>query len=213
MNLTNRRFHLWDGVLIPLRYAPVHMVLILLQRLISALLPALNVGITASFVDTAILVGSGAEPLSAITVPLILVIAVIAFQRLSGSLINFVTIRAIFRLREPMRRAFMEKRARLSYEHIENQKDWDLIARTCGNPEDKIFDLYYTLTGTVSLVIQVVSVMAVLMAEIWWAGLVILAVSIPLTYISYKAGKKGYDADREVTNIDRRRDYLFDKLV
>lgn len=104
MNLTNRRFHLWDGVLIPLRYAPVHMVLILLQRLISALLPALNVGITASFVDTAILVGSGAEPLSAITVPLILVIAVIAFQRLSGSLINFVTIRAIFRLREPMRR-------------------------------------------------------------------------------------------------------------
>lgn len=213
MNLTNRCFHLWDGVLIPLRYAPVHMVLILLQRLISALLPALNVGITASFVDTAILVGSGAEPLSAITVPLILVIAVIAFQRLSGSLINFVTIRAIFRLREPMRRAFMEKRARLSYEHIENQKDWDLIARTCGNPEDKIFDLYSTLTGTVSLVIQVVSVMAVLMAEIWWAGLVILAVSIPLTYISYKAGKKGYDADREVTNIDRRRDYLFDKLV
>ena len=73
MNLTNRRFHLWDGVLIPLRYAPVHMVLILLQRLISALLPALNVGITASFVDTAILVGSGAEPLSAITVPLSLI--------------------------------------------------------------------------------------------------------------------------------------------
>ena len=43
----------------------------------------------------------------------ILVIAMIAFQRLSGSPINFVTIRATFRLREPMRRAFMEKRARL----------------------------------------------------------------------------------------------------
>lgn len=213
MNLLNRKFSLLDGIRIPLQIAPFQTAAVLLYTAVKAGIPALNVGATSSFVDTAIEIVSGKQPFDKIIVPLILVLLVITFNTVTGSAMNFIHVRLNIRLREPLRKAFLEKRARLAYEHIENPEDWDLIIRASATPEDKLIEVMNNLLEIATLILSTISVMAILVTQIWWAGLLIIAVSIPLLILSQKGGRKSYDAEREITKIQRKYNYLFNILT
>lgn len=49
---------------------------------------------------------------------------------------------------------------------------------------------------------------ALITTQVWWAGIVILAISVPLFLISKKAGQKEYTAWKEAEKHRRRADYL-----
>jgi ATP-binding cassette subfamily B protein len=102
----------------------------------------------------------------------------------------------------------LAKRARLEYRHIENPKTADLINRVCPPFNGNVWDMYSQVLNIVNLVVYVMGIMITLFTQVWWIALSMLAASVPILYIATKAGKQTYDADKEMTKIDRRVNYL-----
>ncbi|MDF2686519.1 MAG: msbA 2 [Clostridia bacterium] len=202
------KFGLLDGLLIPFKFAPIHTALIILQQVLNALIPTINVFVTANFINAAIATVYEHKDISTVFMPLFWFLLLFAISMISQSLIKFVAVRFILRLREKLRIIFTEKRAKLSYEHIENQDSWDLISRVAGGPEDRINGVFNDNMAAITGVINIVGVIGVLSFQLWWAGALIVLVSIPLLFLAVKSGKATYDANREVTKIQRKYNYL-----
>lgn len=209
MNIaTKKRYKLIDSVLIPLKIAPLHTSLLILYNLVGALVPMVNVWVTANFINIAIKVVSEKLPSSLIALPLTYVVLVIAWNILSGGLIHFVRIRLSNKLRQKLRIAFLEKRANLDYQYIENQDIWDLVKRVCTTPEEKFSNMLNETIGFVMMIITTVSILSILIVQVWWIGVVSIILAIPLFYISALGGRKAYENDKEITKIQRTYGYL-----
>ena len=63
------------------------------------------------------------------------------------------------------------------------------------------------------LLIRVLSLLIILTLQVWWIGLAILAVSIPLFRVSLKAGKENYEAYRNAEKKKREAEYLHKVLT
>lgn len=212
MILQKRTYALPDCIRIPLKAAPVHTAVILLYQALAVAAPIFKIWITALFVDTAIGVAAGNIPFASIAFSLTGLLGVVAFEILAAPLINFIRVRLKIRLRGVLRPAFLEKRARLSYEHIENQECWDLIERVTEKPEDKFQDQFQQMLDLLTQSAVILGTLAVVMVQVWWAGLLIIAVSVPLMYLSVKSGQDKYDAQRMVTKIQRKYKYFSEVL-
>ncbi len=55
--------------------------------------------------------------------------------------------------------------------------------------------------------------MVILITQVWWAGLTILLISIPLVILAMKSGKETYDASREISKHRRRYECLGEVLT
>ncbi len=208
MILQNRRYRFWSFLSIPLRVTPVLTGVKLLSQILGSLLPSVQVLLTASFVDTVTAIFGGTMPYTAVFLPLGLLMALVAYQYLSGSLVQFANTRFQIGLTEAFGGAVLEKRARLEYRHIEDNDTWDLITRTCKEPASRIWGGYDNLLGLAGGAVQIVSVLLVLMVQVWWAGLVIVGFSVPLMWIAIRGGKKEYAANQEAEKLRRRATYL-----
>ena len=208
MTLPNRRYRLWSFLTIPLHVTPVLTSLKLVNPMLGALVPSVQVLLTASFVDTVTAIFSGAQPYAAVFLPLGLLMALIAYQYLSGSLMQFADAQFQNNLTEALGEAVLEKRARLEYQHIEDNDAWDLVTRTCKEPANRIRGGFDNLLGLAGGAVQIVSVLLVLMVQVWWAGLVILAFSVPMMWIAIRGGKKEYAASQEAEKHRRCATYL-----
>mgnify|MGYP002411808980 CR=1 FL=1 len=103
-------------------------------------------------------------------------------------------------LTEAFRTAVTEKRAMLEYRHVENNETWDLIER--------LGDGFDILLQMADMVVRVGSILLILVAQVWWAALVILAFSIPLFWLAVKSGRTNYEASKEAAKHTRRAQYL-----
>jgi ATP-binding cassette subfamily B protein len=203
-----KKYSLQDFITIPIKNSPLWTIIILANRIINALLPSLQIIITARFVDTAVAIFNGSAQRNQILTPLFIIMGMISYQYLNGSLMGIINLRLNIRLTESFRQAIVEKRAKLEYRHIENNDTWDLINRTCGDPVGKIRGGFDNILGAADLIIRVITVLIIVMAQVWWAGLLIIMISVPLFYISVKAGKSNYEAGKEANKHQRRAWYL-----
>ncbi len=208
MPLKSNRYTLLDCVSIPMKAAPFRTALLLLNQLLNALLPSVQVLVTAAFVDTALGIFDRAQPYGAVFPPLFGLMAIVAYRYLSSTLIGMVNLRLTMNLNEQFRSAIVDKRAALQYAHVENNDTWDLISRACGNPVGRITGGLSQLMEAAGLVVQVISVLAIIMIQIWWAALLILAMAVPLFFLALRAGKTNYEASKEAAKHQRRADYL-----
>lgn len=78
---------------------------------------------------------------------------------------------------------------------------------------ERILQGFTSIVDGASLLITVASLLCVLMAQVWWAGLLILLVSIPLFWLSLRAGQKGYEEDKKAKVYNRRADYFQEVLL
>lgn len=208
MTIQKKDYKLGDFLAVPLKVTPLFTVIVVLNKIISALVPSLTVLVTADFINTALAIFNGNVPHDNIYLPLLLLMVLIAYGYINGVLIGFVTTKMSMKLNEKFRCAIVEKRAKLEYKHIENNDTWDIINRTCADPAGKIFAGFNNILGMASMSIQVASILLILFTQVWWAGIVIIAFSVPLFYISIKSGKQNYDAFREADKHSRRANYL-----
>jgi ATP-binding cassette subfamily B protein len=102
----------------------------------------------------------------------------------------------------------LEKQAMLEYRHMENSETADLIGRVAPYFPDKIWEMYSSIQNVASSILYVVGIFATLFTQVWWIALVLVALSVPLIWIASKAGKESYAANKEMTKIDRRVNYL-----
>ncbi|HML49019.1 MAG TPA: ABC transporter ATP-binding protein, partial [Clostridia bacterium] len=177
-------------------------------RLGMGLLQTVFVLVTAAFIDTALLALNEGKPFSTVLGPLAGVVFVFAWQLLHWPLTSLCDASITNGLRGKLRTGIMAKRAKLAYWHLENQESWDLIERVSLKPEEKWREMMGDILAGVTIVVQIVGVMVVLVTQVWWAGAVLLAAAVPLLRLSMRAGEKSYDAEREVTKIQRKYKYL-----
>lgn len=213
MVLTARRYGFPDLVRIPMKCAPGAGLFLVLSTLLLGLAPTLKVMLTAKFIDTAVEIAAGNEPIERIYTAILGIVLLIAYLWLSNALSKFAVNRMELALQRTLRTAVTDKRARLQYVHVENTDTWDLIQRVSGSPEQKFTQAFNNLLGILTLVLQVGGVGALLMAQVWWAALVIMAFSIPLFYLAVQGGKATYQASREVSKHGRRYGYLSELLT
>lgn len=208
MKITARKYAIADMLRIPYQCSPVLTVLAGVLIVLGGLVPTLQIVVTAQFIDVAISIVSDKAATSLIYPSLFGVVALIAFMWISGELKKFVQVRLELAIREKFRTAIVEKRAKLAYQHIENHETWDLISRVSVNPETQMKTAYTELLSLVSTIMQVAGILVLLVAQVWWAALLIVMFSVPLFALAIKSGKANYQANREVSNVKRRTEYL-----
>lgn len=208
-----KQYNILDLGRIPFRCAKGYSFLIAFQRILDGIVPSIQILITAKFLDVAMQIANGKSNLSEIILPLSLIGALIAYTWLSSQIIKFVEYKLEFKLRERFRVSITEKVAKLQYKHIENQETWDLISRVSKQPEILLKKAYMNTLSFLSMLLRIVGVLVILISQVWWAGLTILLISIPLVILAMKSGKETYDASREISKHRRRYEYLGEVLT
>jgi|GEM_PF-6974500 len=188
--------------------APGWATVLLIQQVICAFLPALTVLATANFLDTALSIVTKEESDITLYGPILGLCGIALYQWVIGDVRKYIDSRILIATRLKYRMAIIHKCARLEYRYMEDQDTYDLIKRVIGPSESKIIMMYNDTIEVVSTIIQVLSILLILMANIWWAALAILFFSVPIFLLAIKAGQSNYAAGRDVNKIERQASYL-----
>lgn len=188
--------------------APGWLLVICLYTIVSAFVPVLQIWYVAELIDHVISLVGGSPDFVPVFFPAAMVVLLIAFQWIGQTLLRLVWIRFENKLRTTFAVDIIEKRAKLEYEYIEDEETWDLLKRVSDQPEVKIREFFETVIRFLILLFRIAGIVLVLTAYIWWEGILLVMVSIPLIWLSLKSGKATYEAKQEVTECDRRCEYL-----
>ena len=205
---SGKKYTLWDCVFIPLRVSPVPAVIIIILRIILALTPSLTVIFTAAFTDNVLAAAAGEVTARDVILPLTVLMLIILYNSTNNFFENILWARMTNKLSEVYRSQVINKRARLEYQHIENIDTWELISRTCADPEGQLLAGFNTVSGLCFMGVRLASLLLVVLAQVWWAALVICVISLPLFFLAVKGGNKNYDAYKDANKLSRRENYL-----
>lgn len=204
--------YIFGIIKIPFKYAPANSFMLAVQKVLEAVIPTLKILVTAKFLDTAISIFNGKENINKIFMPLILLALLISFKWISEQFSKFIEIKLKIKLSEKLRVDIIEKRGRLKYKYIEDSDTWDLISRVSKDSEEKFKNAYNELLALISMIIKVGGLLLIIGSKVWWAAIFILAISVPLFYLSIKSGKANYEVSRKVTKFSRKYLY-FDEIL
>ncbi len=204
----DKKYGFGDFLRIPFTVCPVYAGIKTLNQILVSILPSLQVFATAAFIDTALDIFSGKTGQSAIMAPLLCLIAIVTYNNLNWQLMSYINLKMQMRLDFVYRTGIAEKRAALEYRHVEDNDTWELINRVCGDPVGKLLGGFNNILGAANIVLRVGSLLAILMAQVWWAGLAIVAVSVPLFRLAVKGGQQIYEENKEAEKHRRRANYL-----
>lgn len=193
--------------------APGWLLVICIYTIVSAFIPTLQILYVAKFIDNVISLVGGSPDFVNVFFPATMVVLLIAFQWIGGTLLRLVWIRFENKLRTTFAIDIIEKRAKLEFEYIEDKETWDLLKRVSDQPEVKVREFFETVIQFLRLLFRIASIVLILTTYIWWEGLLLVIVSIPLIWLSLKSGKATYEAKQEVTECDRRCEYLTDVVL
>lgn len=205
---SDKIFKMIDFLKIPFQACPGCSAIICITRIISSLIPALTALATAYFVNTAIAIFSNEKEFAAIFLPLSCYMIIVIYNYLKNVIIfNFVNIRFDMKIFRYFRADMINKRAKLKYEHVENNDTWELINRTSNNLLGSIASGFNGILDIIDLILQVTSVLLIIFTQVWWVALVILALAVPFTLLAVRGGKEVYEADKEAEEKRRRAEY------
>lgn len=213
VRLEIRKYNILDSIKLPLKYSPIYAILIAVVKVLDGIIPILQVMVMAEFIDTSISVASMNGDIRKVFPSMLGVVAIVAYGWVSETIISFFDVKLEIQLREKLRLEVVEKRARLSYKYIESSESWDLIARVCKDIEVKVKDGYKNILSLIALIINVVGILSILIAKVWWAALIISVFSIPLFVLAIKGGKANYDTQKEILKHIRKYEYLGEVLA
>ena len=175
--MEHKTYRLWDFIAMPFRSAPWLVSLSILFALLGALVePGLTLT-RAAFIDAAVARIGGQS--AAILWPFLGPLAIPGWRYANYNLDGLLNARLKQRLAETFKVRTLDKRARLAYRHIENNETMDLIGRVCREPENQFFEGFKILLSISGTVIQIVSLLAILMAHVWWTGPAVIALTVP----------------------------------
>ena len=201
--LKAKKWTLWDCFVTVLKAAPFWTIVCALLQVVEALVPTVMVFTTAGFVDTAIGVLDGSMEYNKIFLPLIsMMITDVVSQ--SIYFIEWVSdVQLHARVRLYVEEAFIQKRASLKYKYIEDSKTHDLIGRACNDGASRMQSRAQRLMYLIYWIVQIVSVFAVIIAQVWWSGIISIIIAIPAVVIAVKNGLDNYKTFHDTEKIDR----------
>ena len=143
---------------------------------------------------------------------IVLLALIMSYNIIIGNVMNFVNAKANIYYRKKLHPLMVERVASLEYKHIENQQTADLINRVVGTYPSMVLDMYIKVLDVVDLIIYILGIIITLFKYAWIMALIVVLSSIPLVIIANKAGQNSYEAQKEMTKVDRRFEYISDVL-
>lgn len=208
MILMKKKYGFRDMIIMSFKTSPMYSIIFTVKQIIDALLPTLSIFITADFLNTAVAVYNKEADISSAYRPVVFLALIMLYNTLIGVLMSLIDCNRNIYYRKKLAPEMLERRTRLEYRHIENPKTADLINRVCLPFESNVWGMYSQILNIVNLVVYVMGIIITLFTQVWWIALSMLIASVPILYIATKAGKESYAADKEMTKIDRRANYI-----
>jgi ABC transporter len=191
-------------------FIPSCMILVL--KLVSALVPTLQTLVVAEFINY---VTTGKVNLledSYIRIIILLMVILVAYIWISKSLIELLGAHVEMKVNAEFKPKLVEKISRLEYRFMEDGDTRDKISRVNSDVSVRVKDAYMEILRLVELILKVVGILIIMFTQVWWASLFILVISVPCFYVSMKSGKAEYDAEAEVSKINRVNAYYNEML-
>jgi len=214
MVLTDKKYKTIDILRFTIKASPVCAFLHMLLSALHAIMPTAAMALaTANFVDTATAILNGERVHNEIYLPLFLLLLVLGIFTTVGSLVQLISARISLNLQRKFKPAVVEINAALDFKHIENADSWELISRVSRDPVKSLMDGFSAMMQFVQVIICVASVLTLIIVQVWWAALIIIAFSTPMFWLSIRAGRKNYQAGRDAEKFNRRTEYLDEVLT
>ncbi len=214
IDLPPRRYTVLDSARIAFRCAPAAAFFYAFFDLASAALTPIVTLVAAELIDAVVRSVQEGAPVRQAYWMLGLLAVLTAFGWLRSSMHNIADLRLVLALRARYRTALTEKCTRLAYGLLEQSDIWDLIQRVAANPEGgRLKATYYHLIDMASFIIKVGGLLIILATAVWWAPLVVMAVSAFALVTGVRGGKAIYRAEQESARYDRRVNYLGEVIL
>lgn len=210
MILQNKKYGYIDMVTLSIKTSPLYSVIFATQIIIDALLPMFQIFVTANFINSAMAIINRKADISSVYIPTAMLAGIMIYHTVVGSLMNFVDAKRSIYFRNKLVPEIIRKQASLKYWYIENSETADLINRITPaiGIDGQIWSMYTQVLNAVNFLVYVLGIIASLFTQVWWISISMLLASIPLVYFATKAGNKSYEADKEMSRVDRKVDYL-----
>jgi len=210
----NKIYGIFSYIYIPLRICPIYTLIIFINRIITALIPAFTVIVIADFVEKVLAYNRGELKYQKVMLSIILYLTIIIYKNVNQTIINnFINIRFDMKITQKYSLAMIEKQARLKYKYIEDNDTWDLISRVCADPLGKIASGMNNLLDIIEVIVTIGSILAVIIKFAWWVGIIIVVIAIPLIYLAIRGGQAVYKEDIKAKKYERIADYLKSVLI
>lgn len=214
MILKQKRYKSYDTLRLAFEASPVCMVFYAALPVTQTIMQtAITAVATANFVDTATSILNNTRPYEDIYPALAMVLLTLGFVNTIGAASKLAASKVSVDLERSLRPAIVKIFAAFDYKHIENEKSWELISRVARNPVKSITDGVDALIQFVQIIVSIASVFVLIISQVWWAALIIFSFSVPMFLLSMRAGKKNYQAERDVEKFNRRTEYLGGVLI
>lgn len=214
MELPAKTYKAFDTIRLVYSATPMSTVLYILLSVTQAVIPSAAMALTtANFVDTATAILRGERLFNDIFIPFLLLLLVLGIFITIGSVVQLISSRIILHLQQKLKPAIVMIHAALDFKHIENDESWELISRVSRDPVDSVMNGFNAFIQFSQVVIGVASVLILIITQVWWAALVIIAFSAPMFWLSIWAGQKNYQAGRDAEKFNRRTEYLEEVLI
>ena len=212
--MKRKKYGIYDVLRLTFHVSPICVLLHLLLSVVHAVMPTAAMALaTANFVDTATAILQGGRAHDDIYIPLILLLAVMGIFTTIGSVTQLISARISLKLQQKLKPAIVEINAALDFKHIENAESWELISRVSRDPVTSVMEGFSAIMQFLQIIVCIVSVLILIVTQVWWAALIIIAFSTPMIWLSIRAGKKNYQAGRDAEKFNRRTDYLNEVLT
>ena len=203
-----KKYGYFDMVALAFATSPFYSLIFAAKYMADALIPVFSIFITANFINAALAVYGKSADISEVYMPLALLLGIMAYNTTSGTLMGFVECGRSIYFKKKLAPKILEKQAKLEYRHVENPETADLTERVCPKFPENVWDMYSQVLNAANLAVYIAGVLAALFTQVWWVSVFMFLSFVPIVYVSAKAGKRSYDAEREEAKIGRRMTYL-----
>ena len=203
ITLKAKKWNMLDCFVLVFNAAPVHTCLVLLFTVLEALIPSIQIFTTAGFVDTALAVTSGNAEYNAIFAPLFSMFAMTIIPHILYGIERFIQNSYNSRVTLRIEEAFLNKKAKLKYEHIENSKTHDIIVKASQSSGNTMMNRAYRFVMLADMAVRLVSIISVVFLKVWWSGIISVAVTVPAILFAAKNGAEQYKAFADTEKIER----------
>ena len=176
------------SIAILFKYAPRLTSIKLFQVGLSAVLAPLSIYFTQRIIDTLSGVATSGGDRNSPALWIGLLLLSMFFSSAGGGFLNGILYIALRRrLNAGMTPDIVEKFKRLDYACFEDKDVQDTLERMSSDPQDKVFQLFLTITGVIECFIGVVGAALIFAQAGWWFVAGFAALLAPMIWLDFKA--------------------------
>lgn len=198
--LKDKKYSSFDFIKIPFSCAPFAAIGLVIQKCLTGIAAVVQVVALANLLDNI----NNSVTLFWFS----LLLLCVSWRRISFKVGAICSKRLEVKAITQMNAAFTQKRSKIHFSLLENEKIWELINRVCEKPERQV---YFMLNRTCNLfvyIIRIFGVLYIVFTQVWWIGILTSLACIPLMITSMRSGNKNYNANKEAVGYERRHQYL-----